>query len=251
MKPKQRQARALEAIERAGEVTVDGLAADFGVSPETVRRDLMLLAENGVVQRVHGGARRLRLHAEGTFEQRMDEAAAEKAKVARKLAQIITPGDTCLIDTGSTTLACAQALSEITDLTIVTNSVRIAQVMARGSGMARVHLIGGIYDVDNGESVGADAIEQIARFHADYAIIGVAALDAAAGPSAANFDEASVARAMCFNARKIIIVAHAEKFVRQAAHKICRFDEIDMIVSDDAPADDLRRVLKSSGVILI
>lgn len=251
MKPKQRQARALEAIEREGEVTVDALAADFGVSPETVRRDLMLLAESGAVQRVHGGARRLGLHAEGTFEQRMSEAAAEKAEIARKLAQIITPGDTCLIDTGSTTLACAYALSEIADLTIVTNSVRIAQVMARGRGQARVHLIGGIYAADNGESVGADAIEHIARFHADYAIVGVAALDATAGPSASNFDEATVARAMCSNARKVVIVAHAEKFGRQAAHKICRLNEVDMLVSDGEPADDLRRVLKSSGVILI
>lgn len=251
VKPKQRQARALEAIEREGEVTVDALAADFGVSAETVRRDLMLLAEKGTLQRVHGGARRLRLHAEGTFEQRMDEAAAEKGEIARKLAQVITSGDTCFIDTGSTTLACAQTLSEIADLTIVTNSVRIAQVMSRGRGKARVHLIGGIYAPDNGESVGADAIEQIGRFHADYAIVGVAALDAAAGPSAANFDEASVARAMCGNARKVVIVAHAEKFGRQAAHKICRFDEIDMLVSDAAPSDGLRAVLKASGVLMI
>lgn len=237
-------------IEREDEVTVDALAADFGVSAETVRRDLALLAENGAVQRVHGGARRLRLHAEGTFEQRMNEAAAEKAEIARKLAQVIIPGDTCFIDTGSTTLACAQALSGIGGLTIITNSVRIAHVMARGRGMARVHLIGGIYAADNGESVGADALEQIARFHADYAVIGVAALDAA-GPSAADFDEASVARAMCFYARKIVVAAHSAKFGRRAAHRICRFDEIDMLVSDDAPPDSLSADLRSSGVILI
>lgn len=241
----------LEVIEREGEVTVDALAEDFGVSPETVRRDLALLAENGAVQKVHGGARRMRMHAEGTFDQRMGEGAAEKAEIARKLAKFIGPRDTCFIDTGSTTLACAHALCEIEDLTIVTNSVRIAHVMARGPGKARVHLIGGIYAADNGESVGPDAIEQIGRFHADYAIIGVAALDSAAGPSAANFDEASVARAMCANARKIIVVAHADKFGRQAAHRICRFDEIDMLVSNDGPTGALRAALTSSGVTLV
>jgi DeoR family glycerol-3-phosphate regulon repressor len=251
LKPKLRQARVLDFIEREGEVTVDALAADFGVSAETVRRDLALLAENGAVQKIHGGARRMRLHAEGTFDQRMDEAAAEKAEVARKLATVIAPGDTLFIDTGSTTLACAHALSETEELTIVTNSLRIAQVMGRGEGKARVHLIGGLYAADNGETVGPDAVEQIGRFHADYAIIGVAALDASAGPSAANFDEASVARAMCANARKIIVVAHAGKFGRQAAHRICRLDDIDMLVSNEAPLGATLLALKSSGVTLV
>jgi DeoR family glycerol-3-phosphate regulon repressor len=123
--------------------------------------------------------------------------------------------------------------------------------MARGPGKTRVHLIGGIYAADNGETVGADAIEQIARFHADNAIIGVAALDASAGPSAANFDEASIARAMCSNARRIVVVAHAEKFGRQAAHRICRLDEVDMLVSNEAPMGALRSALKSSGVTVV
>ncbi len=251
MKPKARQARIVELIERDGEVTVDALAASFRVSPETVRRDLAFLAESGAVQKIHGGARRTRLHAEGTFDERMGEASAEKAAIARKLAQLIAAGDTFFIDTGSTTLSCAHALGEIADLTVVTNSVRIAHVMARGAGKARVHLIGGLYAPDNGESVGADAIEQISRFHVDYAIVGVAALDTTAGPSAANFDEASIARAMCANARKIIVVAHADKFARRAAHRICRLDEVDTLVCDQSPEAAVRTALKTAGVTLL
>lgn len=240
----------LEIVEREGEVTVDTLAADFAVSPETVRRDLALLAEEGAVQKVHGGARRMRLHAEGTFDERMDEATVGKAAIARKLEQLVKPGDTCLMDTGSTTLACAHALSATAGLTVVTNSVRIAQVMARGTGNARVHMIGGIYAPDNGETVGADAIEQIARFHADYAVIGVAALDTSAGAYAADFDEASIARAMCSNARQIVVVAHADKFGRQAAHRICRLDEIDILLCDEPPERSIRLALQSAGVAL-
>lgn len=250
MKPKQRQARVLDVIEREGEVTVDTLAVDFGVSAETIRRDLAVLVEEGSVQKIHGGARRMRLHAEGTFDERMDEAAAGKSEIARKLAQIVKPGDTCLIDTGSTTLACAHALSGTAGLTIVTNSVRIAHVMARGTGDARVHLIGGIYAPDNGESIGADAIEQIGRFRGDYAIVGVAALDMAAGAYAANFDEASIARAMCSSARKVVVVAHVDKFGRQAAHRICRLDEIDILICDGPPEPQIRLALQSASVTL-
>jgi DeoR family glycerol-3-phosphate regulon repressor len=248
VKPQQRRTRVLDIIEREGEVTVDTLASDFGVSAETIRRDLAALAEEGSVQKVHGGARRMRLHAEGSFDERMDEAAAGKNEIARKLAQIVKPGDTCLIDTGSTTLACAHALTSTAGLTIVTNSVRIAHVMARGTGNARVHLIGGLYAPDNGESVGADAIEQIARFRADYAIVGVAALDTSAGAYAADFDEASIARAMCSNARKIVVVAHVDKFGRQAAHRICRLDEIDILVCDGTPETQTRLALQSAAV---
>lgn len=251
MKPRERQARIVELIERDGEVTVDALAFDFEVSPETIRRDLALLAESGDVQKIHGGARRARLHAEGTFDERMNEAAEEKAEIARKLATVIKAGDVCFIDTGSTTLSCAHVLSETPNLTVVTNSARIAHVMARGAGRARVHLIGGIYAPDNGEAVGPDAVEQISRFYADYAIIGVAAFDVSIGPSAADFDEAAVARAMCTNARKIIVVAHADKFDRQAVHRICRPDEIDLLVCGNGPEAAPRAALKSAGVALL
>lgn len=250
MKPRRRQAGIIALVERDGEVTVDGLAAEFQVSPETIRRDLALLAETGALLKVHGGARRVRMIAEGSFEERMDEAAAGKAEIARKLVQIIRPGDTFFIDTGSTTLACAQRLSETPELTVVTNSVRIAHAMARGSGKARVHLLGGIFDPDNGETIGADAIEQIGRFRVDYAIIGAAAVDVSAGIFDADFDEASVARAMCANARKIVLVAHYDKFGRQTAHRICRLTDIDVLVCDVPLAAEEMSVVKSAGVAL-
>lgn len=250
MKPRRRQAGIIELVERDGEVTVDGLADEFQVSAETIRRDLALLAETGMLLKVHGGARRVRMIAEGSFDERMNEAAAGKAEIARKLAQIIRPGDAFFIDTGSTTLACAQRLSETPELTVVTNSVRIAHVMARGSGKATVHLVGGIFDPDNGETVGADAIEQIGRFRVDYAIIGAAAVDVSAGIFDADFNEASVARAMCANARKIAVVAHYDKFARQAAHRIRRLDEIDVLVCDIPPGEEEISIIKTAGVAL-
>jgi DeoR family glycerol-3-phosphate regulon repressor len=250
VKPRSRQVGIVALVERDGEVTVDGLAAEFQVSPETIRRDLALLAENGTLLKVHGGARRVRLSAEGSFDERMDEAASGKAEIARKLAEIIKPGDTFFIDTGSTTLACAHALAETAELTAVTNSVRIAQALARGAGKPKVHLIGGIFDPDNGESVGPDAIEQIGRFRVDYAIIGAAAVDVSAGIFDADFDEASVARAMCANARKIIVAAHYDKFGREAAHRICRLHDIDVLVCDVPPGGNEAALIRSAGVAL-
>lgn len=250
MRPGERQAQILDLVEREGEATVESLAAAFAVSAETIRRDLSQLAESGALQKVHGGARRMRLRAEGSFEERMAEQAAGKAVIGQKLCDLVSPGDTCFIDTGTTTLACAQALAQVADLTVITNSGRIAQVMARGEGRARVFLIGGSYAAGNGETVGPMAVEQIAQFRADHAVIGAAAVDASAGPMDADFDEAAVARAMCAHARQIVVVAHSDKIGRRAAHRICRLDEVDTLISDTVPGDAFRAAMTAAGVAL-
>lgn len=238
----------LDRVAAEGEVSVESLSLAFDVSPETVRRDLTHLAEAGLILKVHGGARRMRLHSETSFDERMTEGAAGKALIAAKLAAVIAPGETCFIDTGTTTLACAQALAGVEGLTVITNSARIAQVLAQGGGGAEVHMIGGLWSPDNGETVGPEALDQIARFRADHAIIGVAAVDAAAGAMDADFHEAAIARAMCAHARNSIVVAHAEKFGRQAAHRIRPLDQVDMIVCDQPPGEAFRAALAAARV---
>jgi DeoR family glycerol-3-phosphate regulon repressor len=248
MKPKQRQSRILDVVARDGEATVDALAVEFDVSAETIRRDLAQLATSGALQKVHGGARRLRLHAEGSFQERMSEDAAAKQVIAQKLATIVEPGDTLFIDTGTTTLFCAEALAEVARLTVITNSVRVAQVLSRGAGRARVYLLGGEYTVDNAQTTGAIALDQIDRFQADHAVLAVAALDPVAGAANADFDEAQIARRMLANAANIIVVAQSAKLGRKAAYRICRLEEIDMLVCDTLPGDAYRAALDAAQV---
>ena len=230
-------------------MSVPDLATHFGVSAETIRRDLAHLAETGALQKVHGGARRIRLHVESSFEERMSEQAAEKAIIAQKLRSLISPGDTCFIDTGTTTLACAKALADVQDITVITNSLLIARVL--GSGQARVFLLGGSFAADNVETVGPVALAQITQFHADYAVIGVAALDAEVGPMDANFDEAAIARAMCAHASKIVVVAGSAKYGKRALHRVCPLEDVDLIVSDQLPGEDFQAALDTAKVKLI
>jgi len=248
MKPRQRQSRILEVVARDGEATVDALAVEFDVSAETIRRDLAQLATSGALQKVHGGARRLRLHAEGSFQERMSEDAAAKEIIAQKLAQVIQPGDTLFMDTGTTTLFCAEALAGVAELTVITNSIRVAQALSRGAGHARVFLLGGDYAFDNAQTRGPIALDQIDRFHADHAVLAVAAVDPAGGASDADFDEAQVARRMIANATNVIVVAQAAKLGRKAAHRICRLDEVDMLITDMVPGDAFRAALDVAQV---
>jgi DeoR/GlpR family transcriptional regulator of sugar metabolism len=248
MKPRQRQTRILDVVARDGEATVESLAAVFEVSAETIRRDLAQLATSGGLQKVHGGARRLRLHADASFQERLSEDADAKRLIAQKLAKMIAPGDTLFIDTGTTTLFCAEALANVPQLTVITNSVRIAQVVARGEHPARVFLLGGSYSPDNAETAGPMVLEQVARFQADHAVLAVAAIDAVSGATDSDFDEAQTARAMMANATNTIVVAQAAKLGRKAAFRICMLQEIDVLVCDDVPGDAFRAALDAAGV---
>lgn len=250
MKPKQRQSQIAAIIGRDGQVSVDALAALFDVSTETVRRDLGLLAEAGIVQKVHGGAKRPRLQSESSFQQRMAENADGKLQIAIKLAGIIERGDTLFIDTGSTTLACAEQIASTGGMTVITNSLRIAQVFGASAAENAVYLLGGSYSSDNSETIGPLAIGQAEAFQADYAVLTVAAIDARAGVMDANFDEAQMARAMIGRSRNVIVVADATKFDRRAAFQVCALSDVDLLVTDTPPAPALATSLRTAEVTI-
>ncbi|MGV6847604.1 MAG: DeoR/GlpR family DNA-binding transcription regulator [Marinibacterium sp.] len=250
MKPGDRQTKILDILNRDGEVWTDALASLFGVSVETIRRDLGSLAERGALHKVQGGARPIRLLSEGSFRERAVEMVAEKDEIARKLARIIDDGETLFMDTGTTTLACADALAERQGLKIITNSLHLALRLGAQSSGHRLFLIGGAYGCENAQTVGPLAIDQIESFQADRAILTVAAIDAGSGAMDANYDEAQIARAMIRNARSTVILAHSQKFGRQAAFRVCRPAQMDMLISDQAPDATLAAEFESAGVVL-
>ncbi len=247
MKPAQRQGRILEVVGLRGETTVEALAEEFRVSAETIRRDLARLAGSGALMKVHGGARRMRLHSESSFQDRMEDHAEAKAVIARKLAALVVPGDTLFMDTGTTTLACAEVLAGHQRLTVVTNSLRIAQVLGKTDSHV-VYLLGGRFSSDNSQTAGAMALESVGQFQADHAILTVSALDREVGAMDADFDEAQVAREMIRHARNTIVLAHLEKLDRRAAFRVCRLDEIDVLVCDQRPDEAFAEALAARKV---
>lgn len=248
MKPHERQRLIDEKIRREGEVTVEMLADSFGVSTETIRRDLAQLVESGRAQKVHGGAKRPRLITEGSFDERLGTEAVAKTHIGRLLAQAVEPGETLFVDTGSTTLAAAEFLAAIPGLTIVTNSTRMAERLAKSGSDAAIFLLGGRYQGDNAETVGPDTIRQISAYSADKAVISVAAISPDAGGWDASYEEAQIARAMIGNTHFLIVLADSSKFGRQAAFKVCDPDEIDLLISDSqAKAMDIT-AMRERGV---
>lgn len=250
LKPSLRQAEISDLVLKRGEVSVEALAEKFDTSAETIRRDLTALAEAGQVRKVHGGARPVSLLVEGEFETRLRRNALAKRVIADKTASLVAPNSTLFLDTGSTTLICAEALARIKKLIIITNSTRIAATFAKGSGGAEVYLLGGRYRADNAQTVGVSSICDVARYRADTAILTIGALDSG-GAMDFSDHEAEVARAMIKSAAQVILVVDHSKFDRAASFCVCTLDEIDQLVVDKLPGASLSRALDHANVEVI
>lgn len=235
---------------RHGEVSVEQLADRFSTSAETIRRDLTVLSKAGQIRKIHGGAQAVSSHGEGVFDARMRHNTRAKHLLAEKIAATIKPRQSLFMDTGSTTLICAEVMAKTKNLTVITNSTRIAAVFAAGSGGAEVYLLGGKYRADNAQTVGSSTICEVGNYRADLAILTVAAIDANGAMDFSN-QEAMVARAMCGAAAKVVVVADHSKFNKQAPFKICGLSDIDTFVADRPPSEALYGALLEAGVEVI
>ncbi len=249
MTPSDRRREIVAIVRQKGRASVDELAAALGASRETIRRDLADLAGRGLVQKYHGGA--AIPAGEGPFLVRMGEQAAEKARIARAAVRLIAPGDTLFLDTGSTTVYFAEELARVENLTVFTNSTKIAHVLGRVENGARVFLPGGEYNAANRQMIGALAVEHIRGFHARHAVLTIGALDARDGAMDFNVDEAEVARAMIGQADAVTILADATKLGHAGVFGVCAIDRIDNLVTDRPPRGDLAAALARAGVNVI
>lgn len=250
LRPSLRKAAIFEFVEERGGASVEELADRFHTSLETVRRDLSALADAGRVRKVHGGVRRISHGEEGPFEDRLARNTLAKQLIAEKLVKTVTPGQSLFIDTGSTTLICAEALARLRDLTVITNSARIAGVLSAQRGRASVILLGGRYRHDNAQTVGATTVAETARYRADHAILTVGTIDAT-GPADFSEDEAQVARAMIDASDSVTVVADTSKLNKRSTFRVCGLDRIDRLITDKAPDAAFRETLDTAGVELI
>jgi DeoR family glycerol-3-phosphate regulon repressor len=251
-------------------VSVDQLVETFRISAETIRRDLTFLAANGKIQKIHGGAIAVRNFGEGPFAQRMLLNSQAKRLIAQQVRRLVSPGDSLFIDTGSTTLAIAEELTTIDDLTVVTNSAEVARVITSANrtvqmfllgGSARVitsanrtvqmFLLGGSYTGDNRQTCGAMAIKQLEGFHCNIALLTAAAIAAGTGVMDFSHDEAQMASAMIEHSDKVLLAVDASKFDRVAPFVVAPFNRVDTLVSDQVPGGALARALDGAQVEVI
>ncbi len=251
MNPAARQTEIVNIIRQRDYVTVNELAEQLKTSRETIRRDLTELARSGKIQKVHGGASLPMLAGEEPFRERMGKNAAAKMAIAAAAAKLISSGETVLIDTGSTTFYCAEELCKIPNLTIVTNSTKVARVMSSGPNPARTFLLGGEFHADNRQTIGSMAISQVQSFRAHHAILTVGAVDSRTGIMDFSIEEAQLARAMIEQAEIITVLADSSKLEQIASFEVCSLEKVTYLVCEAKPSENMVAALKEADVTII
>jgi DeoR/GlpR family transcriptional regulator of sugar metabolism len=241
MPPALRRAQILEVIQRNGGMSVGELARAHDVSPVTVHRDLEQLAREGLVERVHGGARALR-PAEGggmiatAWTQRTRQAGAAKKAIAARAAELVDHGSTVFLDASTSALALARRLMENppNELTLVTNSPAI--VYEGGAEPIHVVCCPGELDPHMRMLTGRWTVEFIEELHFDLAFVSAAGITLEAGLTTARRPLADVVNAARAHAERCIGLIDATKFGRASLLTIARAQELDLIITDAGSA---------------
>ncbi|GAA3241639.1 DeoR/GlpR family DNA-binding transcription regulator [Actinocorallia longicatena] len=230
----QRREEIAELVRRDGAVRVAELVQRFGVSDMTVRRDLEVLAEQSVLVKVHGGATAIGAPAteEPGFEAKSAVQREEKEAIAARAAALVAPGTAVAISAGTTTWALARHLLGTPGLTVVTNSLQVADVFHRqGRPDHTVVLTGGIRTPSDA-LVGPIAVAAIRSLNVDLLLLGVHGMSTHAGFTTPNLLEAETDRALVAAARRRIVLADHTKWGTIGISTIADLRDADVLVTD-------------------
>ena len=234
MLARQRHKLIVEEIRRQGAVRVSELTGVLAVSEMTVRRDLDALAAAGLLEKVHGGATsRGSLSAEEPgFEAKSHRQLKEKRAIARTAAALVEPGQSIGLTAGTTTWRLAHHLAQVPDLTVVTNSIQVANVLHRQPRPDLTVVLTGGVRTPSDALVGPIALTAIRSLHLDVLFMGVHGATADAGLTTPNLLEAETNRALVAASSRIIVVADHTKWGIRGLSRIADLAQIDVFVSD-------------------
>jgi DeoR/GlpR family transcriptional regulator of sugar metabolism len=241
----QRHQLIIDELRRLGAVRVSDLTELLAVSEMTVRRDLDALATDGLLEKVHGGATlpgRLSAEEPG-FEAKSHRQLREKEAIAREAARLVEPGQSIGVTAGTTTWRLAHHLARIPELTIVTNSIQVADIFHRDARSDRTVVLTGGVRTPSDALVGPVAVSTIRSLHLDVLFIGVHGVAADAGLTTPNLLEAETDRALVAASERCIVVADHTKWGVRGLSRIAGLEDVHVFVSDSGLAEDARAAI--------
>ncbi|MGB3242920.1 MAG: DeoR/GlpR family DNA-binding transcription regulator [Sulfitobacter sp.] len=243
-----RELALLDALHRfGGSARSAELAKELDVSEETVRRTIKALSKSGVLERMYGGAYLTGPRTAPEFLRRIAKHSAEKRAIATTVAQSVHDGMTLFLDVGSTTAFVAEKLRERFRLTVATNSIGVAQVLANHNGN-HVHLLGGDMQTDERGTFGFVTEQQCRRFAYDLALLSTDALSENQGFLNFNAAEAHLAAVVVGCSERVLMALDHTKFGQTAPHCGLHLHDVNEIVTDQYPGEKLAEAIGNAGI---
>lgn len=242
MLAKERHAIIMEILRKDKIIKISDIARRFSVSNETARRDLEYLQDTEQIKRIYGGAILLGNNATGLHQiPHTHLRRAQKSSIGRLAASLVNSGETIILDIGSTTLEIARHISNISGITVLTNSLPIMNELA--GSQVTVFCLGGRLNSDELSMHGKVTTDALQQFFVDRAFIGAGGVTLEHGISDYNSEEAIVRQAIIQRADQTVLVADSGKFGTNAFASVCGFEDIDVVVSDENLSTEFREGL--------
>lgn len=243
-----RRSEIVGFLEDDGRLEVPVLSHHFGVSEMTIRRDFEALEREGMLQRVRGGAISATSRSyEPPLALRRGRNEDAKNSIGRAAAEMISEGESVILDVGTTVLAMAEALAGKRNITVLTPSLRVAWLLADKPDM-RVIVTGGVVRVGERSLIGALSEQAFESLYCDTFFMGIGGIDLEAGLTEFNLDDARVKQKAMQYSRRSVLVADSSKFGKVAFARVAGIEEIDAIVTDAGICPETENELREAGI---
>lgn len=244
-----RKQRIVELVNQRGYMRSSVLSDLFGVTNETIRRDLMQLADVGLVNRSHGGAV-ARARNETSFDRRLNENEAAKKAIGCAAAALVKDDSTIILDSGSTTIHLARELGDKRDLVIVTNAVTHAVELMEHDNLS-VILTGGLVRRPTYGASGELAVTMLSELSVDQTFLAINSISLENGLMYPHMEEIAVKRAMMASAAEVILLADSSKFNARSLFKVAPLEAVSLVITDSGIDDAMAAAIRERGIDLI
>lgn len=234
-------------VRQEGFASIEELAGNFQVTPQTIRRDINSLCEDGILRRYHGGAGLATSNSNVDYKDRQGLYSDEKLSIAQLVADFIPNNASLFINIGTTTEEVAKKLLDHENLRVVTNNLNVANLLSNNESFEVIIAGGSVRPRDKGIT-GEATIDLIKQFRVDYGIIGISAIDDDGTLLDFDYHEVRVAQAIIENSRNTLLVADHSKIGRQAMVRLGHLSQMDLWFTDQSPGDELMAIAEKDNV---
>ncbi len=245
----QRQLRIVERVSKQGFLTIEALAREFGVTVQTIRRDVNLLATEGRLSRYRGGAGLASSIENMEYHRRQVVNLAAKQRIAANVAVDVPDSASLFMNIGTTTEQAARALLGHRHLQVITNNINVARILSENPNFTIV-MAGGKLRNRDGAVTGQPTVQMFEQYQVDIGIIGISGIDRDGGLYDFDLEEVLCAQAIIRNSRRVFLLADHSKFGRPALVKVGSLRDVTALYTDAPPPGRIAAILQEAGVML-
>jgi len=225
-----RKEQILNILKEKKSVRILDLSKQLKVSRETVRKDIMEMEEEGLLKKTYGGAVLDETNIETDYERRRAENKEQKESIADRAYQFIESGDTIYLDYGTSTYALAEKLVDFKDLTVVTNSIPIVNLLIHSPGVQLI-ILGGNVRKNEDSLFGTFGLNSAKEIFVDLGFFGCAGIDTKSGVTNYHMGEIEISKVMIHHSKTVILLADDTKFGKSALYKTSNLEDLDIVIT--------------------